>query len=173
MRKIFRPNEYKINVNDIDYDELMKKNIKLICFDVDNTLDYPDNMTTELLEDIQKLFTKLETYDFEILLASNNTIRNRVKCFADIVDKEYIEAMGKPFQKKYQKNLTINKYAKSEIVFVGDKIITDVLGGNRFGSYTILTDPLFTKKGKPHQKVLNFIDRTFCRIIGFKRGEYY
>jgi uncharacterized protein len=56
------------------------------------------------------------------------------------------------------------KLKKEEVVVIGDQLLTDVLGGNRFGVHTILvvpvadTDGFFTRiNRKIERKILNMM----------------
>ena len=74
---------------------------------------------------------------------------------------------------KYKNSPTIKSFNKKEVAFIGDKIVTDVIGGNIFGSTTILVDPII--KGNTHWYtfIMNSSEKIFNTIINFKRGKYY
>ncbi len=169
----FKPTIYVNNTTEINYKQLETCGIKLLCFDLDNTLDIPDKITTSLLPQCEKTLKLIEETNLEILITSNNSIPNRVNSFASIINKPYIEKMQKPFQKKYNNSKIINKYQKNEIVFIGDKLVTDVLGGNQFGSYTILVDPIVSTKKHWYTFIMTTSDNIYKCLIGFKRGNYY
>lgn len=169
----FKPNIYVEDVTMIDYQALEEMGIKLLCFDLDNTLDIPDQITTELIPICSQALAQIENTNLKILITSNNSIPNRVKSFADIINVPYIAKMQKPFQKKYKNNTLINKYQPKEIMFIGDKLVTDVIGGNRFGSYTTLVDPLVSNKKHWYTRIMTVSDKIYQTLIGFKRGRYY
>ncbi len=170
---MYKPNLYVKHVSDIDYKKLKAKNIKLICFDIDNTLDVPDRITTILEANIEQTLNTVNDLGFEVLLFSNNSLEDRVASFAALVGYPYVAFARKPFQKNYKNNAIINKYQKDEIVFVGDKIVTDIIGAKRFGSYAILVDPLCPKNKKWYSIIMQMSERVFTTIVGFKRGKYY
>lgn len=170
---MFRPNIYVPHVKDIDYVELQKNNKKLLCFDLDNTLDPADNMTTEIDPTIVKTLECINQLGFHVYIISNNSIKERVDSFKELSGIEGIHFARKPFQKNYVKNEVISSYDKNEVVFIGDKIITDVIGGNVYGSTTVLVDPLVVKKKKWYTIIMNISEYIFCKIIRFKRGNYY
>ncbi len=170
---MFKPDIYVEHVNKIDFKSLKNAGIKLICFDVDNTLDLPDRETKIIEPEVNKVLERVEEMGFDILLFSNNNIENRVRSFATIRDYEYVAWARKPFQKNYKENEKIKKYTKEEVAFVGDKIVTDIIGGNIFGSKTILVDPLFPKSTKWYTYIMNTAENGFTKLVGFKRGSYY
>lgn len=168
-----KPNLYVEDTTQIDYKQLEDMGIRLLCFDLDNTLDIPDRITTELIPICEKTLELIAETDLEILITSNNSIPNRVKSFAELIDRPYISKMQKPFQKKYKSSKVINKYQPQEIMFIGDKLVTDVIGGNAFGSYTTLVDPLVSNKKHWYTHIMTVSDNFYQFLIGFKRGRYY
>ncbi len=171
IKKILMPNIYVNTVYDINYNKLKEDSIKLICFDLDNTLDAPDKISNEKNEEINKLIEELKK-DFDLLIVSNNTIENRVSSFANLYDLEYIEAMRKPFKKNY-KNKKIMSYKKEEVIFVGDKLVTDVIGANKLGYNSILVDPLYPNHKTWYTSIMTFSDKLFSICTKVKRGEYF
>lgn len=170
MKKL-TPDIYVNNIYDISYKKLKIMGIKLLCFDLDNTLDIPDNITVIKDSKLENLFKELKE-DFEILIVSNNTIENRVNSFAKLYDLNYIEAMKKPFMKNYNHPIIL-KYQKKEIVFIGDKVITDVLGARKYGSYSILVDALCPGSNKWYSKVMHVSDKIFSVFSKVEKEKYF
>ncbi len=170
---MFKPDIYVKHVKDIDYKKLRESGIKLICFDVDNTLDRPDRITTELETNVATTLKVVNELEFDVLLFSNNSLEERVSSFAKLTNYEYVAWARKPFQKNYKTNQKIQKYSKDEIVFVGDKVVTDIVGSKIFGAKAILVDPICPKSKKWYSLIMKYSEIIFTSIIGFKRGEYY
>lgn len=169
----FKPTIYVQDVTQIDYKQLEENGIKLICFDLDNTLDVPDQITTELVPACETALRMISQTKMQVFITSNNSIPNRVKSFSDIIGVDYIANMKKPFQHKYKSSTVLSRYRPREIVFIGDKLVTDVLGGNRFGSYTVLVDPLVSTKKHWYTVFMTVADGVYQAVIGFNRGNYY
>lgn len=169
----FKPTIYVEDASQIDFKQLEEHGIKLLCFDLDNTLDIPDRITTKLIPICESTLEQVAETNMKIFITSNNSIPNRVKSFADIIDTPYIAKMQKPFQKKYKSSTILNEYKPSEIIFIGDKLVTDVIGGNTYGSKTILVDPLVSNKKHWYTRVMTVSDAIYQSLIGFKRGRYY
>lgn len=108
-----------------------------------------------------------------MVLISNNSIDGRVESFAKLCGYPYIDKANKPFQKVYRTNKYLKKYQNDQIVFVGDKIVTDIIGAKKNKSFAILVDPLYPKSTHWYTYVMNFSEFVFNKIINFKRGEYY
>lgn len=169
---MFKPDIYVKTVFDIDYNNLQAKGIKLLCFDLDNTLDEPDNITLAIKPEVNELLDELNK-NFEVILISNNTLKNRVASFADIRGMYYIEAARKPFRATYKNDAIINKYKHDEMAFVGDKIVTDIIGAKRNKSIAVLVDPLYPKNAHWYSVIMKISETIFCSLVRFKKGRYY
>lgn len=170
---MYKPDIYVKHVTNINYDVLYSSGKRLICFDIDNTLDVPDRMTSQLEPGIDNVIKEVKELGFEVLLFSNNSIEERVSSFGKLTGLPYVAWARKPFQKNYRNNEYIKRYDKEEIVFVGDKIVTDIIGAKRFGATAILVDPLCPKNKKWYSIIMQVSESVFTMIVGFKRGKYY
>ena len=166
--KVFKPKMYQKSIYDINYSILKKQNIKVIIFDLDNTLlgayqEEPDDKLIKFINELKK--------DFKIIVASNNT-KARVKKVCDKLDCDYLYSILKPtkLMKKYFKKKF--NYDFSETVIIGDQVVTDILLGNRLNIYTILVDPREDKDLKI-TKFNRFLEKNIMKRIKIKRGEYY
>ncbi len=165
---IFKPKVYYKSIFDINYEYLKKKNIKVIIFDLDNTIitvdeDYPSDKVVELFKKIYN--------DFKIFIASNNK-KERVRRIGKYMNVHAFYSVVKP-TKKIRK-LLLKKYdvKMSEVAIIGDQVVTDIFMGNRLHMYTVLVDPL----GDKDLKITYFnrwLEKRIIKIIKLKRGEYY
>lgn len=169
--KKFMPDAYKKNIYEINYKKLKEKGIKYLFFDLDNTLiPYTESIPTE---DNIKLFKKLKKDGFKCFLFSNSH-GERLKPFKDALDIDIYTSSMKPLKKNYKKVLL--KYKKEECAFIGDQLMTDVLGAKRQGFYVILVDRIF-KKEPIYTKFWRFFERFI--LLNLKRkdklvkGRYY
>jgi uncharacterized protein len=138
------PSLHVYSIYDIDFDALKRRGVKGIITDLDNTLiewDRP-NATPKLME----WFKKLKDEGLKIIIVSNNN-RIRVSRFADPLGIPYIHAARKPKRTPFQDAIKLLGLAPEEMVVIGDQLFTDVLGGNRFGLYTILVVPVAQTDG--------------------------
>ncbi|MTT32482.1 YqeG family HAD IIIA-type phosphatase [Terrilactibacillus sp. BCM23-1] len=144
MLKQFLPNEHVNSVFDIHPNELKKRGIKGIITDLDNTLvswDTP-GATPELI----KWFKDMEECGIKITIVSNNS-ELRVKAFADPITTPYIFRARKPMTHSFTRAIHAMNLRNDEVVVVGDQLLTDILGGNRLGIYTILVVPVAKSDG--------------------------
>ena len=168
MNSMFKPLMYQKNIFNINYDYLISKGIKLLIFDLDNTIlkvgdDMPSSKTVDL-------FKKLNN-KFKIVIASNN-VKKKVKKTADYLNCDYLYSMMKPTI-KIKKFLDKRYHMKNnEVAIIGDQIVTDIFVGNRLKIFTILVDPL----GEKEFKITFFnrlIEKRILKKIKIKRGSYY
>ena len=164
----FKPKMYYKNIFDINYEALKNGNIKVLIFDLDNTIMTYDEK--EPAEKVIKLFKKLSN-DFQVFIASNN-MKEKVKKIGNILNVHGFYSTLKPT--KRLKKLLSNKInvKMEEVAIIGDQIVTDIFMGNRLHMKTILVDPLGEKDFK-----ITFFNRwlegKIMKRIKVKRGEYY
>ena len=165
---LFKPKMYQKSIFDIDYQKLKKLNIKLIIFDLDNTIgrikdDVPSQETIEFLNKLTK--------DFKVVVASNN-FGKRVSNFCKKLPCDYFYLVLKPSIKI---GLLIKKrynIRSKDTCIIGDQIMTDVLMGNRLKMLTILVDPISDND----YKITRFnrsIEKYFMKKNNIERGKYY
>ena len=164
----FKPKMYYKSIFDINYKLLKEKNIKVIIFDLDNTIITVDE---DLPSDkVINLFNKISE-DFKVFIASNNN-KPRVKKIGDSLNVHGFYKVSKPTKKT--RKLLLHKYdvKMEEVAIVGDQIVTDIFMGNRLHMQTILVDPL----GERDLKITyfnRFLEKQILKIIKLKRGDYY
>lgn len=164
----FVPKSYQKNIFCINYKKLKEKGIKLLIFDLDNTLSLIDEEFPS--KEIKKLLNELSC-DFDILVASNNT-KKRVEKFCDEIKCKFISSSMKPLKKIAYFLKKNYKFSLDEVAIIGDQLVTDIFLGNRLGIYNILVDP----KGEKDLKITNlnrFIEDKIKKRIKFKKGVYY
>ena len=164
----FKPKMYYKSIFDINYDKLKNNNIKVLIFDLDNTIttvseDLPNERVVEL-------FKKLSS-DFKIFIASNNTI-GRVHRIGKYLNVHAFYSVAKPTTRI--KKLLLKKYnvQMEEVAMIGDQVITDIFMGNRLNMLTILVDPLAEKD----LKITYFnrwLEKRILKRMKINRGEYY
>jgi predicted HAD superfamily phosphohydrolase YqeG len=67
----------------------------------------------------------------------------------------------------------VKPHRKNEIIAVGDQLMTDVLGGNRFGIDVILVKPLKKKSEKWYTKLNRFNERQVLNSLKRHYPEVY
>ncbi|CDO01824.1 UMP phosphatase [Oceanobacillus picturae] len=164
MLKKFLPNEHVKSVFDINPEVLKSKGIKGIITDLDNTLVAWDvkDATPEVIE----WFKQMKENDIKVTIISNNK-QERVKVFSEPLETPFVFSARKPLSKAFKSVAKQMGMKKEEIVVIGDQLLTDVLGGNFAGFYTILVVPIVQTDGKI-TKINRKIER---RILHYMRKK--
>lgn len=140
LRKTYVPDIYQKNICAIDYQRLKNAGIKVISFDIDDTIagleDFNPPKTTVTL------FEQLKLMGFELVLLSNTKFDSRAERFGTRLGVEYIAHAHKPritgleeVQSRYLQKHGI-PLQKSQMAHIGNSIMSDVGSGNTFGVIT-------------------------------------
>ena len=160
------PKCYYKDIYSINYQRLKNLGIKLIIFDLDNTLGL---IKDKIIPEKSKNLIKKLLDDFTIVVASNN-FKKRVNLFVDNVC-DYVSMSLKPTKRLSRIIKKRYNYNNNEICIIGDQLVTDVKLGNKVGYYTIFVDSL-GEDGK-----VSFLNRlTEKKVkeeIHLKDGEYF
>ena len=157
------PGEYIDSTYSIDFDKLYKEGYRGIIFDIDNTLVTHGSPADERAI---ALFKKLKQIGFTTCLISNNK-EPRVKSFCDKVDSDYIFKAGKPKCFGYEKAMERMGTDRSNTLFVGDQIFTDIYGANRTGIRTIMVRYIH-----PKEEIQIVLKRKLEKIVLFFYRRY-
>jgi hypothetical protein len=171
--KVVIPSIYKKTIFDIDYNSLKEMGIKCLIFDLDNTLTKIDNNIPS--DETVKLVKKLKK-DFQLYILTNNNNKERLDEVSNNLDIPYVSFALKPSKIGFKKILKKVGVKENEVCVIGDQIVTDIIGGNRLKSTTILVDPLGVKDLKI-TSFNRFVEKKIIKKLEkkklFKKGEYY
>ncbi len=163
--RLFKPNEYHKTIYDIDLVKLYESGKRLILTDLDNTLvGYDILLPTNEIIDFKE---KCENLGMKLMIISNNK-EKRVQLFAKELDVPYYSSAMKPFKRGFKK-MSLG-YKTDEVVIIGDQILTDIVGGNRMGYYTILVDVINYNNEQFKTRINRFIERIILNLFSIK-GE--
>ena len=144
----FIPSLYVNTVFDIDYTKLYDSGIRLILTDLDNTLiSYKEDKADG---NLLRWIRERKDEGFEIIIVSNNSNKKRVISFAEELDIKNISRATKPLKRGMKKALKLatKKYHPTEVVAIGDQLMTDVFSANRMGFSSILVKAIDRKTEK-------------------------
>lgn len=155
----FVPSLYVPSIYSIDLELLRRRGIKGILFDLDNTLARWDDLEAphQLIDWVERL----KASGFRMVIVSNNN-RKRVADFTAPLKVPYIARAKKPLLSAYRKALLLLQLKREEVAVVGDQLLTDILGGNRMGLYTILVVPVAPTDGFV-TRINRFVERKVLR----------
>lgn len=139
----FYPTYVYPDVESIPYSFILGKNIKLIIFDMDNTL--VDN-NYKYSEQLKKWTEYIASQGVKLHILSNSTMGKKVKKISKDLGMKYHYNASKPLKKGFKKVIEETNVNKDEVLMIGDQLFTDVWGGNRFGIKTVLVCPIAEKE---------------------------
>ena len=142
MIEIFFPDEYVDSIHHIDYGGLLKKGIKHLIFDIDNTIEPYDVKTPS--EKNTALIAKLKDMGFTLLLVSNNS-KKRVEKFNEELKLTAAFRAKKPLKSAVLKAMGEVGATAADTVFIGDQVFTDIWCAKRLGIYAILVKPIVSR----------------------------
>ncbi|MCL2357765.1 MAG: YqeG family HAD IIIA-type phosphatase [Defluviitaleaceae bacterium] len=147
------PDFYYDSVFQIPYDELWKKNIRGLIFDIDNTLTHFDEKAPSAK--IAGLLRRLERKGFRICLCTNNT-NTRLGDFNEKLSLPGIANAIKPFARGLHYAMETMGTKPSETAIIGDQLLSDIWAGKNAKITTIMVKPISDK---------DFLFVRFKRII--------
>jgi hypothetical protein len=156
MFNIFYPDEYADSAYIIDYKSLYQQGYRGLLFDVDNTLvEHGADATDKAIQFVKRL----EDMGFKVCLISNNR-EERVKRFNEKIKVYYIHKAQKPLTKNYIRAMKLMGTKRSNTVFIGDQLFTDVYGAKRAGIKNYLVKPI-----DPKEEIQIVLKRYLERIV--------
>ncbi len=114
-------------------------NIEGLILDVDETL--VPLREKEVSEELRHWIAEIAKVA-SIWLVSNNLSENRIGRIAQALNLPYAVGAKKPSRKKLIQAATAMNLPIEKVAMVGDRLLTDVLAGNRLGMFTILVEPM-------------------------------
>ncbi|WP_218082898.1 YqeG family HAD IIIA-type phosphatase [Anthocerotibacter panamensis] len=126
------------SVVDLDLDALVERGIKGLILDFDDTL-LPlgalvvDPAVAQWVDRAKALF--------QVWIVSNNPNRKFLTTMGNLLGVQTIHAANKPSRKALRRVLESMQLTAAQVAVIGDRLLTDVLVGNRLGMTTILVAP--------------------------------
>lgn len=143
----FVPDVYQKDIYKIDYGKLKEKGVKLISFDIDDTIDDSiwnkargtlPGVKVTMPKDAKNLFRDLKSMGFTVTLLTNTTAAIAEDVCADLQADGYIARADKPETRSFKRMMEIYHVKPAQMAHVGNNIRQDVAGGNRAGVTTCL-----------------------------------
>ncbi len=156
MFNCFFPDAYVVSTYVISFEKLYEEGIRGVIFDIDNTL-VPHGAKAD--DRAKKLFKRLDEIGIKACLISNNQ-EPRVKMFNEDIGVDYVSNAHKPSRKNYIKAMEMMGTDKTNTVFVGDQLFTDVYGAKRTGIRNILVKPM-----DPREEIQIVLKRYLERVV--------
>lgn len=150
----------------IPFDSFLEKGVKLIVFDIDNTLVPYD--TPEPYEKIKEFLFALKEKGADLAFVSNNT-PERVEIFNRDLGFFATPNAHKPLRRALAPAISHFGVLPSEVLLVGDQLLTDVLTARLWGAHTVAVSPI-KKVESRFFRLKRRIEKPFVRAY-YKRQE--
>lgn len=157
----FKPTWMVKTIYAVSPDQLRTCGIRAVFSDLDNTLiawNNPDG-TPEL----RQWMTALKEAGIPLIVISNNS-KDRVAKATKNLDLPFVSRSLKPLSFGIERARTKLGLKKSEVVMVGDQLMTDMLAANEAGVRSILVQPLLNTD-KWDTRINRFFERLVWRQL--------
>lgn len=145
--KIYIPDVYQKDIYKIDYLKLWDNGIRLISFDIDDTINdiflnkiesKVPVIKVKMPDDAKELFERLKSIGFTLVLLTNADSDLAKEAARELNADGYIVRANKPETMNFKVMQDIYGVEKSQMAHVGNDVRTDIGGGNAFGIVTCL-----------------------------------
>lgn len=140
LSETYVPDVYQKNIYAIDYEQLKKAKIKVVSFDIDDTIapvekSAPDVAATAFID-------MLNGMGFQVMLLTKTSVEQaerlsdkyRVDCIAcEAPLPRYFEQMQNRYREKNGATLE-----REQIAHIGNNMLSDIAGANHFGCISCL-----------------------------------
>jgi uncharacterized protein len=170
---MFKADMYQKDIYSINYNKLKDIGIKVLLFDLDNTIIERGNYIVE--KRLKELFNSLKK-SFKVIIISNTWNRDKIEKIANDLGLDYIMNARKPFLSGYKKARLLSNEKNNHICMIGDQLLTDIFGAKRMGYYCCLVDPIKKKElifTRFNRIIEYFLYKKLNKKYGIKRGSYY
>jgi HAD superfamily phosphatase (TIGR01668 family) len=127
------------DITDIDLDSLIADGIKGIIFDLDSTIMAPHS---GVITEETAIWIEKARVHFKLSVVSNNKTDSYLQLVENILNMPVHGKAAKPSTKMFLRTLQNFGFEAREVAVIGDRVLTDVLGGRRAGMKTVLVWPL-------------------------------
>ncbi len=133
------PDYYIHSVYDVDFEKLYRRGFRAALFDIDNTLVLHEEPATEKAKELIKT---IHAAGMMAYLISNNN-EPRVRIFADDAGLDgYIHKAHKPLPDAYLMACKRLSVIRTQAIFFGDQLFTDIWGARNAGICSVLVQPV-------------------------------
>lgn len=144
--RLFVPDVYQKDIYHISYEMLKEKGIKLLSYDIDDTIDdvLMNNIQARtplkfsMPKEAKKLVDKLHSMGFIVVLITNAIPEIALGAHSQLGTDDYIARAEKPETISFENMLEKYNLHKSQMAHIGNSMRDDVCGGNRAGITTCL-----------------------------------
>ncbi|MBO4853954.1 MAG: YqeG family HAD IIIA-type phosphatase [Oscillospiraceae bacterium] len=124
---------------DVTPDFLRDLGVKLLLCDLDYTL--APRSVARPDETLRRWIGKMEETGIRVMILSNNRRPVRVETFCRDLGITYVGHAGKPLRRGFRRAMSEAGVTERETAMLGDKLLTDALGGHLSGVWVLTVEP--------------------------------
>lgn len=123
---------------EVDFAALKARGISGLILDLDDTLLAlgEQRVNTRVLD-----WVAAARLEFRLWIVTNNPNRPFIEAIALSLSLPFINRAAKPSRRALRRALSEMDLPTARVAIVGDRLLTDILAGNRLGLMTILVEP--------------------------------
>jgi len=141
-------------VEEIDLAEWWELGLRGLILDVDDTLTRKNS--PRVAPPALTWLQQAQHMGFHCLLVSNNRYPEHIEALSQRLGLPAIARAGKPRANGFLWALQQTELRPEQMVAVGDRVLTDILGAARLGLRTCLVAPVTAKLSRPKQILYTF-----------------
>jgi uncharacterized protein len=148
------------DITRVDIDRLYQDGIRGLILDLDSTIMAPKSgaVTLEATEWLDRARTK-----FKMMVLSNNKRDDYLQNAKTLLSMEVLGSAKKPFRSGFERALEVLEMPPHEVAAIGDRPLTDILGGQWAGTKTVLVKPLACIVEPSWKTFFRNLERTLAR----------
>ncbi len=147
LQRLLQPDwQPEATVAELPLQHFLERGIRALVLDVDRTL--LPRRGNQLPAAVEDWLQRAQAEQLRLHLFSNNPSRQRIGSVARQLGVDYTTSAAKPRRGALRRVMAELAIPPDQVAIVGDRVFTDVLGGNRLGLYTVLVRPV-NPQGQP------------------------
>lgn len=148
------------DVTDIVIETLLADGVRGLIFDLDSTLI--ESKSARLTDEVNAWLIKARPH-FKMVILSNNKNAAYLEKVKTLLDMPVIGYAKKPSRRGFRQAIEMLELTPNEVAVIGDRPLTDILGGKRSGAKTVLVKILRTINEPSWKTSIRNLER---RLIG-------
>ena len=151
---------YEGDITRVRLAELKKLNIEGLILDLDNTIMAPKSARLDLPV---QYWLEVMKKNFKIVILTNNTKAFYLEAVRQVLDLPVIGFAKKPWSGGVTEAIDILKLESDKIAIIGDRPLTDIWLGQRYGFKTVLVRALTAHIEPPWKYFLRKLEWAFVK----------
>lgn len=130
---------YETDVTKVRIDDLKKLDLSGLILDLDNTIMAPKTARLDLPV---KMWLEIMKRNFKIVVLTNNKKAFYLEAVRQVLELPVVGFAKKPWSIGVKEALSILNMPNNQIAIIGDRPLTDIFLGQRYGFKTVLVKAL-------------------------------